>query len=164
MRTLCLIFLLALTAACVTERGFVDFKKEGVYASDAAGNKKFDDVGPLSASTRGFAWDSCDSLATEAVRSLVDLAKSRGANTVYGIKFDSKDGVTTTPSCTKGYLWFALYIVGGLGPWVSHVSVNGVAATLQDAPTSVSTIRIPANADSRKLAEVYVASLTQAQK
>jgi hypothetical protein len=154
--SLSLILALVLFASCATERGFVDFKKEGVYASEAAGNKKFEDIGPLSADVSGFAWDSCDKLATEAVRSLVDLAKARGANTVYGIKFDSKDGITTTPTCTKGYGWFALYIVGGLGPWVARSSANGVAAKLAEGAQTSDAIRIPDGADSLAVAKAYI--------
>lgn len=149
------IFLLALTA-CTTHKGFVDYKEIGVYASENAGNLKFEDVGPVSTDVSSFIWASCDTVAKEAVRELIDMAKVRGGNTVYNITFDSDRGRVSTPTCHKRWGWFTLWIVPGLGPWMTATSVDGIAAKLNKDSQTFNSIYIPKNADSSELAETFI--------
>ncbi len=124
-------------SACTTSHGFVNYETSGIYSSENAGNRKFKDVGPVSVNVRTFAWESCDKLAGRAVSELLDVAKTRGGTTVYNIKFDTGDNLVTSPTCSTGWGWFALYIVGGLGPWVQTISVEGVAAKVDGEKTAL---------------------------
>lgn len=163
MKTIHGSLLLALSlAACTTSHGFVNYKEVGVYAAADAGNKKFEDVGPVEAAQRGFFFSSCDSLAQDAVRDLLDMAKARGATTVYNVKFDSDNGLVQSPTCSTGWGWFALYGVGGLGPWVKLVAVEGVAAKF-DGAKKENALVIPAGADTTKLAADFVAKMRVAE-
>lgn len=124
--------LILASISCATENGFVDYKDLGVYTHESAGNKKFEDVGPIKAEASGFVWDSCDKIAKQAVSTLKDIAVTRGGNTVYDIKYVSENGYTKTPTCTVRYGWFAAYVVPGLGPWMTVVEAEGIAAKIPE--------------------------------
>lgn len=149
----------AIVTACSTHKGFVDYKELGVFSSDNAGNQKFTDVGPISTDASSWVWSSCDVVATNAVRELLDIAKVRGANTVYKITFDSENGRVTTPTCYKRWGWFALYVVGGLGPWMTHTAVEGIAANIANPDKHANAVMLTPNSDTLELAKNYVDSL-----
>lgn len=154
---------LALTlGACTTSNGFINYQDQHVYASETAGNFKFKDVGPVTGSARSFAWATCDTLAANALREMIDLAKTRGASTVYKITFEGSDGRVTTPTCFTGWGWFALYGVGGLGPWVTSTHVEGIAANLDGDAKATGSIDIRSS-DSQAIAADYVARLRLAR-
>ena len=144
-----------LSLGCTAHNGFVDYKQMGVYASDNAGNAKFKDVGPVAADESSWVWTSCDTVATDAVRRMLDIAKVRGATTVYKITFESDSGRVTTPTCYKRWGWFFAYVVGGLGPWMTHSAVEGIAASMEGEKVGQS-IDIPKGSDTSELAKDFV--------
>ena len=93
MSTLRMLLIAVVISGCTAHSGYVDYKGLGVYSSETAGNHKFEDVSPVSVSQSTWVWDSCDKVATDAVREMLNVAKTRGANTVYKITFafDSSD-------------------------------------------------------------------------
>jgi hypothetical protein len=162
MRKITLFLSVALFSACTTHRGFVNYQEIGVYASSEAGNRKFSDVGPVNTSASSWVWSSCDFVATEAVRDLLDISKTRGGNTVYNIRFDSESGQVSTPTCFKRWGFFILYLVPGLGPWMTATSVSGVAAKLDgEKPVSENEIRFDNSSDLNLLAEKFVSMRVQ---
>lgn len=157
MKSYLLLFLSLIGVSCTTSKGFVPYDQIGVYASALPGGGKYKDIGPISADSSSFVWDSCDKVATEAVRELLDVAKTRGAATVYNITFDSKSGAVTTPTCLTRWGWFVLWIAPGLGPWMLHTGVNGIAAAKIEGESKTSEIQIESNSDTAKLAAAFVA-------
>lgn len=151
-----------LMSSCTTHKGFVDYQSLGVWASGNAGNLKFQDVGPISADASSFVWKSCDSVATEAVRNLIDIAKTRGGNTVYNITFESESARVSTPTCYKQWLWLATY-VGILGPWVTRASADGIAAKIADQSEKTSGIYLREGVGSEVLAAEYVSKVRASQ-
>jgi hypothetical protein len=148
--------------ACSTHKGFVDYKELSVYSSENLGNHKFTDVGPVSGDATSWVWASCDTVATMAVKDLLDIAKTRGANTVYKITFEGNSGRVTTPTCFKRWGWFAMYVVGGLGPWMTISSAEGIAATTEMDTKASGSINIGPGQDTTELARTYISTLENA--
>lgn len=155
--------LMVVLSSCTAHSGYVDYKGLGVFSSETAGNHKFADVSPVSVSRSTWIWESCDSLATDAVRELLDIAKTRGATTVYKITFASDSGRTISPTCYKRWGWFFAYIVGGLGPWMTATSAEGMAATLDKDAQPRAGIWLRDGADTQALAASYIRSLPPAE-
>lgn len=158
---LALVLAAALLVGCTTSHGWVDYRELGVYSHENAGNRKFADIGPVAVRSRTFAWGNCDQLSKGVVIELLQIARARGGNTVYKILFEGDNGLSAVPTCTTGWGWFVLYIVGGLGPWVQTSAAEGVAAKVdQGDKVGTGAIRIPENAaDFDAAAEAYLASL-----
>jgi len=159
MKLLFLIIPLFLLYNCTTHKGFVNYKELGVYAHGGAGNKKFEDIGPVNSSSSSWIWTSCDTVATEAVRQMLDIAKTRGANTVYKIVFETDNGRVSIPTCYKRWGWFLLYVAPGLGPWMTATSVEGIAAKIKTLTSTKNAIHIDNDSDTYKLAKDYIINL-----
>jgi uncharacterized protein YbjQ (UPF0145 family) len=127
MRSFALVLLFML-GSCTTHKGFVNYKEAGIFSTSNAGNHKFEDVGPVTASAMSWAWENCNKVAEAAIYELKAKAKAHGGDTVYGVKFLTKSGIwVTEPVCIKEWGWAAIL---ALGPWVTHSEVKGVAAKI----------------------------------
>ena len=119
---------LALAAAgCSTHTPFIDYSERGVYASDNTGNIPYIEVGPVTETAYGFAWDSCDDLIEEALDSAGDRAMANGANAMVGVRWRNhgEGNWHNTPQCTTRWGYFAALGVGGLHPWVKVAELEG---------------------------------------
>ncbi len=116
-----------LATGCSTTRTFVDYSRGALYSTETVGNVPFVEVGPASASQRGFFWNSCWEMAEKAVAKLRASAEQYGANNVSAVRWlNYADGTyTETPICTTGWGWFSAALVGGFMPWVKVTEVKG---------------------------------------
>lgn len=85
---------------------------------------KYEELMPITESVSGFVWDSCDKVASDVAGVMFDRAKAVGGNALMNVTWFAENGPVTTPTCKTGYGWFALYIIGGLGPWVKSASAE----------------------------------------
>ena len=120
-----LLLLSLIFTGCTHHIARMDYSQHGIYASQTAGNKTFQDVGPVSGSKYSWIWVSCEEVAQAAVREMMDEAKAMGANTVYNVRF-SRDGIPSQlPTCERqwGWLLFA-------APFPISAHVTGMAAKI----------------------------------
>lgn len=115
---------------CTYGTGSVQYRKYNMYTSTNAGNMKYEEVMTISESARGFVWDSCDVVASKTAGVMYDRAIAAGGNALIDVKWFAESGVTRAPTCKTAYGFFALYIVGGLGPWVKSAQAEAVVAKL----------------------------------
>jgi hypothetical protein len=122
-------------SGCSTTRTFVDYNQGALYSTESVGNVPYVEVGPASASERGFFWESCSDLAKQAVSKLGTARQERGASHVSSVRWrNHADGTyTDAPVCTTGWGWFTAALVGGFGPWVKAAEVQG-RLVLADEP------------------------------
>lgn len=125
----------ALAAGCGTTRTFVDYSRGSLYSTETAGNVPYVEVGPVTASQRGFFWEPCWQMAEDAVAELQAEAVRRGANNVVAVQWlNHSDGTyTETPVCTTGWGWFTAAFVGGFAPWVKATEVKGRLVNADEA-------------------------------
>lgn len=114
-------------SGCSTTRTFVDYSKASLYSTETVGNVPYVEIGPATASQRGFFWNSCAELSEKAVVKLRDVAEERGANNVIAVRWlNHADGsYTETPICTTGWGWFTAGVFPGFGPWVKVTELQG---------------------------------------
>ena len=120
--------LLAVAAGCSTTQTFVDYSSSALYSTETVGNVPYVEVGPASASQRGFFWENCETLAAGAVTKLKQEGEHRGATAVSSVRWlNQADGTyTEKPICTTGWGWLlAPPVLGAFFPWVKMTEVQG---------------------------------------
>ena len=122
---------LAITG-CTYKNATISYKPYNAYAEPQGGNMKYQEIGPVHACSYGFVWDDCAKLAQNTLQRLQEQAKVLGGNGVINVKWSYNDSFTLTPTCKQENGWFALYIIGGLGPWVQRACAEGVAVKFSD--------------------------------
>lgn len=95
-------------------------------------NVKYQKIRPIYACSSGFIWENCSKLARDTVLRLQDQAKALGGDGIINIKWSYKDSFVLTPTCKEQNAWFALYILGGLGPWVQTACAEAEAVKFSD--------------------------------
>jgi len=123
----------ALLTSCGYKTGFVDYKRNNMYSESEAGNIQYEEIGPVRGSASGFAWDSCDKTASDAAKAIYERGIVLGGNALMSVSWYGENGLVKSPTCKVGYGWFALYIIGGLGPWVQSAEAEGSVIKLSEA-------------------------------
>lgn len=123
---------IASIVGCTYGTGSVQYRKYNMYTSANAGNMKYEEVMTISESARGFVWDSCDVVASKTASVMYDRAIASGGNALIDVKWFAENGVTRTATCKTAYGFFALYIVGGLGPWVKSAQAEAIVVKLNN--------------------------------
>jgi len=119
-------------SSCSVSKGIVEYRKFNMYTAANAGNMKYEELIPITESASGFVWDSCDKVASDVATIMFDRAKAAGGNALMNVKWFAENGSVTTPTCKTGYGWFALFIAGGLGPWVKSASAEASIIKLNE--------------------------------
>mgnify|MGYP000680411885 CR=1 FL=1 len=117
-------------SGCTTSTQFVDYQEQRLYSGDNAGGMNYLEIGPATASSSGYVWESCEAIQQDALQALRKEADQHGANTVFDVRWVNHSEGTTgdTPLCTTGWGWFAGFGLTGLGPWVKVTEVRGKLA------------------------------------
>lgn len=125
-----LILSVVAVSGCTTSTQFVDYQEQRLYSGDNAGGMDYVEIGPATASSSGYVWESCEAIQQEALQTLRNEADQHGANTVFDVHWvnHSEGAVGDTPLCTTRWGWFAGFGVAGLGPWVKVTEVRGKLA------------------------------------
>ena len=133
-----LVLSLVAVSGCTTSTHFVDYQEQNLYSGDQAGGMNFVEIGPATASAKGYVWESCESLQEEALQALRKKVDGHGANTVLDVRWvnHSEGSLDDTPLCTTGWGWFAGAGVAGLGPWVKATEVRGKLAYMDASARS----------------------------
>ena len=79
-------------------------------------------LGRIGVHSSVFVWSSCESLANEGIDLAVQKSKNMGGDAVINLSISE---------CTTRWGWFFLYILPGLGPWMTSVDIEGTAAAAQ---------------------------------
>ncbi|AZV46623.1 hypothetical protein C3L23_04835 [Nautilia sp. PV-1] len=124
---------LFLFTGCTYKNAELNYKQYHAYTLSEGGNLKYKEIGPIYASASGFAWDDCSDIASKVLKRLESKAKALGGDDVINIKWYGEHSLYTIPTCKCGCGWFALYIIGGLGPWVQTAKAEGVAIKFLDS-------------------------------
>jgi len=123
----CLLGGAILFSGCTYKNAEVNYKQYHAYSATEAGNFKYKEIGPIYASVSGFAWDECAELTSKVLRDLESKAKALGGDAIIDVKWYGENGLYTIPTCRCGCGWFALDIIGGLGPWVQTAKAEAIA-------------------------------------
>ena len=132
MKTLKITFSLILTGSflftgCTYKNATINYKNYNAYSGGEAGNIKYKEIAPISATSNGFLWDDCTKLTENTLRELNSKAKALGGNGVIRVKWATDNGWSLTPTCETQWGWSALYILPVFGPWVQHSHAEAVA-------------------------------------
>lgn len=121
-------------AGCATQQQTVNYTDQGLYSGHTAGNQPYVEISSVTVRRQGFIWDSCAQLTDEVLEEVRDTAATAGANRVInlGWKSPAEVGYSSQPQCVSGLGWFALFGVGGLGPWVKTVEARGTLVYVAD--------------------------------
>ncbi|TVP61072.1 MAG: hypothetical protein EA349_00640 [Halomonadaceae bacterium] len=116
-----------LAVGCSTHTPFVDYSDRSIYASDNTGNIPYVEVGPVTGSAYGYAWNDCSALIKEVLDEARTTAREHAANGMIGVRWRNHAEGTwhETPRCTTRWGWFAAAGVGGLHPWVKIAQFEG---------------------------------------
>lgn len=129
MRAFAVIAVAALLTSCSHKTVVLNYQDLSVSdKNEMASSQK--DLGEVVGKYSGHAWDSCEEVTKSAAQKMLANARARGANAVVSLEWKKKDFYVKTPTCKKSYGWFALYILGGLGPWVTSAEVKGRAVVV----------------------------------
>jgi len=145
--------LISVLIGCTYHTGKINYKELAIFSSDNPGNKKFEDIGSVSGSKYTWVWESCDKIAKDAVKDMLDEAKSMGGNTVYKIRFEKGDFLSEKPTCKRQWGWLFFLI-----PFPASAHVEGMAARVH-RPAKSSEIRIDKNADIEELAQSFLKTI-----
>ena len=121
-------------AGCATQPQTVNYTDQGLYSGNTAGNQPYVEISSVTVRRQGYIWDSCAQMTDDVLDELRDTAAAAGANRVInlGWKSPSEVGFSSQPQCVAGLGWFALFGVGGLGPWVKTVEARGTLVYVTD--------------------------------
>lgn len=125
-----------LAAGCSTTQSFVDYSRGTLYSTETVGNVPYVEVGPVSASARGFFWESCGAMAEEAVTQLKAEGEVHGGNTVSAVRWlNHADGTySEEPTCTTGWGWGLMPpVIGFFMPWIKATEVKGRLVYIDDS-------------------------------
>ena len=138
-----------LLAGCTTTTSFTEYDERAMYSTSTAGNIEYVEIGPVTASARGTAFTSCDRLTGRVADDLARHARRHGGNALINVRWINLDDGSTTPTpiCTTGWGWFAVFGVGGLGPWVRGTRAEAVVVYMDQERLDDLTQRV---ADSRE--------------
>lgn len=127
----------AILAGCITtsSEGFVNYKAIGDVYGTKPQAVDYEEIGMVKTDASSFFWTSCDNVCKEAVFDLKYISKDRGGDSLIDVNYQSKQGVSKTPSCVTHWSWAYLYIVPLFGPWVKTCDVEGVAVARAHAKT-----------------------------
>lgn len=117
--------LFSLVGCSTTSINKLNYNQSGFYSGSEGGNKKFKEIGPIVETVSGFSWDSCEKLVDQAMENTKKNIKAEGGDAIINVRWSKGDFQTAVPTCRNSYGWWALYIVGGLGPWVKSVELTG---------------------------------------
>lgn len=126
MKAFAVIMIAALLTSCSHKTVSLNYQELSVSGKDQMTPSQ-KDLGEVIGKYSGHAWDSCEEVTKSAAQKMLANARARGANAVVSLEWKKKDFYVKTPTCKKSYGWFALYILGGLGPWVTSAEVKGRA-------------------------------------
>ena len=115
-KTVFWVLLVMVLGGCATHNVNYSYKGHSFYSSEPQ-TKDYRELGQIAVQNYGFVWESCSSLAKGAYGQAENKVESMGGNALMNMRHE----------CVTAYGWFAAYIVGGLGPWVKHVDVSGIA-------------------------------------
>lgn len=79
-------------------------------------------LGRVGVHSSGFVWNSCESLANEGIDLAIQKSKNMGGDAMINLSISE---------CTTRWGWFFLYILPGLGPWMTSVDIEGTAVQIQ---------------------------------
>lgn len=133
-----LLLVLLLSISCSHKKVILNYKHMSVTDKSSFGNSQ-EDLGEVSGEYSGFAWESCEDVTKNAAEKMLSDARNKGANGVTELVWKKKDYYVKEPTCKKAYGWFGLYILGGLGPWVSSAKVKGRAVKTDETSQSTPT-------------------------
>jgi len=139
MRSLKVILIASLLVSCSHKSVTLNYRDLSV-TDKAVMTESQQDLGLVEGSYSGHAWDSCEEISKSAVQKLMANARKLGANAVTSLEWQKKDFYVKSPTCKKSYGWFALYILGGLGPWVTSAKVKGRAVLVDKTQTNIKKI------------------------
>lgn len=156
MRNVLAMCAILISSACTTNhQARIDYSAYNIYASGQAGNKSFKDIGPVTGSKYSLPWTDCAEVTVEAIKNMLDEAKSMGGNTVYDVKF-YRDGTTTQiPTCSR--VWIPV-------PYFASAMVTGIAAKIEKPEVKSSSITIPKDGDTRRIAREWLDSASKEPK
>lgn len=111
----------------------VNYAKYNAHTTSRSISSTFTDIGRISTDNSDFIFKSCEKIAEDTLAELINKARAMGGNAVTNLEWTTHhDLKTLTPTCEIGWGWFAIYVVGGLGPWVKSVEVSATVVNIPE--------------------------------
>jgi hypothetical protein len=111
-------------SGCTYKAGFVKYDKNKIYSAEEAGNLKYVEIAPVEITESGFIWESCNEIATKAVKKFDSIAKANGGNAIMNVKWYGEMYQHQAPQCQTQWGWIAFW-PALFGPWVKRVKAEG---------------------------------------